>query len=87
MGRRKNVYLGRRVKDRGKKGLDEVVEVEDIVEAILSDRKSGRISKRKAANRMNLMKLVAMRDKDFKGEKRKKAIRIVEDGIEKLKKL
>ncbi|WP_290724518.1 hypothetical protein [Archaeoglobus sp.] len=87
MGRRKNVYLGKRVKDRGKKGLDEVVEVEDIVEAILSDRKSGRISRRRAASRMNLMKLVVMRDRDFKGKKRERAIKVVDEGIKKLKKM
>jgi len=82
---RRNVYLGKRVPDVGKKGLDSLVEVEGIVEAILEDAELGRIPKKKAVKRMSLMKLVVMRDSDFKGAKRRKAIQIVDEGREKLK--
>ena len=82
---RKYVYLGKRVLDRGKKGLDKISEVRGIRNAIISDYKRGRIPKRKAASRMNLLKLVVMRDSDFKGRKRQKAIAIVDKGIQKLK--
>lgn len=63
------VYLGKRVKDTGKKGLDSVSEVRRIRDAIIKDRQSGRISLRVAASRMNLLKLAVMRDRDFRGAK------------------
>ena len=84
---RKNVYLGTRVPDVGEKGLDSLEEVEGIVNSIIFDRLSGRIPPDLAAQRMNLLKLVVMRDKDFKGKKRQRAIKIVDEGIEELKKI
>jgi len=78
---REYVYLGKRVRDTGKKGLDNLSEVRGIRNAIISDYKRGRIPKRKATRRMNLLKLIVMRDSDFKGAKRKRAISIVNKGI------
>lgn len=40
-------YLGRRVKDRGQKGLDSAREFYDIIKAILRDYKAGRITGRR----------------------------------------
>ena len=82
---RNYVYLGRRVPDTGKKGLDNLNEVRGIRNAILEDRKTGRISQAKAARRMNLLKLSVMRDRDFRGAKRRRAISAVNKGIRKLK--
>ena len=81
----RNVYLGKRVPDTGKKGLDNVREVRGIRDAILEDRRKGRISKRTAASRMNLLKLAVMRDRDFRGLKRRRAIQTVNAGIRRLK--
>ncbi len=84
---RENVYLGKRVPDVGKKGLDSLKEVEGIANAILSDYEYGRIPRNLAATRLNLLKLGVMRDKDFKGAKRRKAIEIVDEAREKFKKM
>jgi len=84
---RKYVYLGRRVPDTGKRGLDNVREVRGVRDAIIKDRKAGKISKRTAASRMNMLKLAVMRDRDFKGTKRQKAIQVVNRGIRQLKKM
>ena len=48
-------YLGRRVKDRGKKGLDSASEFYDIMKAIERDYKAGRISARTARGRLLLL--------------------------------
>ncbi|ADB57950.1 hypothetical protein [Archaeoglobus profundus] len=84
---RENVYLGKRVPDVGKKGLDSLKEVEGIANAILSDYEYGRIPRRLAATRLNLLKLVVMRDEDFRGAKRRKAIKVVDEAREKFKKM
>jgi len=83
---RNYVYLGKKVKDVGKPGLDSVSEVRGIRDQILRDRKAGRISARTAASRMNLLKLAVMRDRDFRGAKRVRAIKVVNTGIKRLKK-
>jgi len=59
------VYLGRRVKDVGEPGLDQVRECKQIADAILDDYESGRISYRKAMSRLNLLELVASRNSKF----------------------
>ena len=82
---RKYVYLGKRVKDVGKKGLDKISEVKGIRDAIIEDREKGRIDARKASSRMNLLKLVVSRDSDFRGAKKQRALSIVDKGIQKLK--
>jgi hypothetical protein len=80
-----NVYLGTRVEDRGKEGLDTISEVADIAEAIIEDCVSGRISYRTAMSRMNLLELVVTRDKDFYGEKEIRARRIIDEKREELR--
>ena len=82
---RKNVYLGIRVPDVGEKGLDSLSEVEGIAEAILEDYELGIIDRATAARRINLLKLIVMRDDDFKGAKRQKAIKIVDEARNKFK--
>ena len=79
-----HVYLGKRVPDTGKKGLDNVKEVEGISKAILRDYETGKIDRAKAARRLNLLKLVVMRDRDFRGAKRLKAIKIVDKARNKM---
>ena len=49
------VYLGKRVPDVGKPGLDRPSEFRKIERAIVRDYKSGRISKRKARGRLLLL--------------------------------
>jgi len=82
---RKYVYLGKRVRDTGKKGLDNLSEVRGIRDAIIEDREKGRINVRTASSRMNLLKLVVSRDSDFRGVKKQRALNIVDKGIQKLK--
>jgi hypothetical protein len=82
---RENVYLGSRVEDRGKEGLDSISEVADIAEAIIEDCVSGRISYRTAMSRMNLLELVVSRDKDFYGEKEIRARKIIDIKREELR--
>ena len=84
---RNYVYLGKRVKDVGKPGLDSVSEVKGIRDEIIKDRKAGRISARTAASRMNVLKLSVMRDRDFRGAKRRQAVKVVNTGIKRLKKV
>lgn len=48
-------YLGRKVKDRGRKGLDSAKEFYDIIRAIVSDYKGGNISKGTARGRLLLL--------------------------------
>ena len=48
-------YLGRRIKDKGKKGLDRPSEFLGIARAIVRDRKAGKISKATARGRLALL--------------------------------
>ena len=66
---RKTVYLGHRVPDTGKPGLDSAKEDKAIARAILKDYESGRIDKRTATSRLNLLELIIKKDKDMKGKK------------------
>ncbi len=52
---RRYKYLGRRVKDRGKKGLDSASEFYGIMKAIIRDWKAGRISAKTARGRLLLL--------------------------------
>jgi len=52
---RKNIYLGRRIKDIGIKGLSHKKEFEGIMLSIIRDYKKGRISKRTAQGRLLLL--------------------------------
>jgi len=84
MGRKEFVYLGKRVPDIKQKGnLDALKELKGIRDAIVSDYKRGRISQRTAQGRMLLLYRIAKVDKDFEG-RRRKALKIVEEGFEKL---
>ncbi len=77
---RKTVYLGHRVRDTGEPGLDSLREVRDICEEILEDYRKGRITKKQASGRFaRLHNTVLPRDKDFRGEKLRKALDIVEE--------
>ena len=79
-----NVYLGTKVKDTRKPGLDSIAEVKRICEAILNDYKSGKISYRKAMSRLNLLSLVVKRSKEFTGDKEKNAMDTIDRYREKL---
>ena len=78
---KRNKYLGKRVKDTGKPGLDNLSEVERICKAILQDYKKGRISRKTANGRFaRLHNAIIKRDSDFKNHPRKmkKALQIIE---------
>jgi hypothetical protein len=53
--RRRNKYLGRRVRDTGLKGLDQPREYRGIIKAILEDARRGRISRKTAMGRLLLL--------------------------------
>jgi len=63
------VYLGHRVPDTGKPGLDNVNEVKGICRAILEDYRKRRISYRTAMSRLNLLKLIVKKDHEFRGKR------------------
>ncbi|WP_324735304.1 hypothetical protein VFC49_09160 [Thermococcus sp. SY098] len=81
------IYLGKRVKDTGEKGLDNLREVRDICKEIIHDFVSGKISYAKAMRRLNFLKTtVIKRDSKLEGKKRK-AYAIVENFKKKLRNL
>lgn len=59
-----NVYLGKRVKDVRKKGLDHVSEYQGIMREIIRDYKLGRIDAKKARGRLLLLYLLTYRRKN-----------------------
>ena len=68
----RNVYLGKRVRDVGRPGLDEIREVEGICKAILEDYESGRIDKRTANGRYSLLyNVIIPKDDKLKGKKKR----------------
>ena len=82
---RRTVYLGHRVKDTREPGLDSLREVEDICRAIINDFRSGRITRKTASGRFaKLHNTILPRDSDFKGEKLKKALELVEEYWDKI---
>lgn len=85
---RKTEYLGHRVKDTRKPGLDNLSEVKGIIKKILEDHRKRRINYRTAVSRLNLLKLITKKDEDFKRKGlRRKAWKLIEEGREKLKRL
>ncbi|MEM5821040.1 MAG: hypothetical protein QXP34_01825 [Candidatus Aenigmatarchaeota archaeon] len=62
MGR--TVYLGKRVRDVRKKGLDSVSEFYGIMREIMKDYRSGRIDAKKARGRLLLLYLLTFRRKN-----------------------
>lgn len=84
---KRNKYLGKRVPDIGRPGLDTLTEVKGIVKAIIEDVKKHRITYRKGMSRMNLLSLIVSRSKNFRGRKGKRAEEIINRGRINLKKL
>jgi len=75
---RKTVYLGHRVRDTRRAGLDTLREVEDICKAIIRDYRSGKINKKTANGRFSrLYNAIIPRSKGLVGKKRqaKKIVR------------
>lgn len=56
-----NVYLGRRVKDRGEEGIDSLEELNGIINAIIKDVRDRRIDCQLGAKRMGLLYLISKR--------------------------
>jgi len=81
-----NVYLGKRVKDTGGKGLNTLTEVKGICEAIINDYKRHKISYRTAMSRLNLLSLVVKKSNKMVGKKRK-AYKIIDRYRKRLMKL
>lgn len=80
----RNIYLGKRVKDVRKPGLDSLKEVKGISQAILRDYRSGKIDKKTASGRFaRLHNTVIPKDSKLKGKKRK-AKKIVKEYWHKL---
>jgi len=75
-------YLGHRVPDSKKPGLDNPSEVKGITQKVLQDYKKGRISYKTAMSRLNLLKLIVKKDSDFRGKR--KAYKIIDHAREKL---
>ncbi|GAB6102367.1 hypothetical protein JCM16138_15900 [Thermococcus atlanticus] len=83
----RRIYLGKRVKDTGKKGLDSLREVRDICEAIIRDYMRHRIPYRTAMRRLVFLRTtVIKRSKNLAGKKRK-AYAIVRKYEEKLRRM
>ena len=82
-------YLGKRVRDVGKCGLDSLSEVRGIVAEIIKDYKTGKITYRTAMSRMNLLSLIVTKAKAFKAKKKtqKKAKLLIKHGRKILQKL
>jgi len=79
-----NVYLGKRVRDIGRPGLDRESEVRGICRAILRDYRKRRISYRTAMSRLNLLELVIQKSSRIPKYKKRKFRRIVDDYRRKL---
>jgi len=69
-------YLGKKVKDIGKPGLDKKEEYERIMKKILEDVKKGRISKRVARGRLLLLYRLTFPSKNKKARNLSKATRL-----------
>jgi len=70
---KRNKYLGKRVKDVNKPGLDSYSEARGIADKIVQDYRRGRISYRTAMSRMNLLELIIKKDSDFRGKRKARA--------------
>ncbi len=69
---RRTYYLGHRVRDVRKAGLDSLKEVEGICKKILADYRAGRISRKSASGRFaRLHNAIIPRDSKLKGKVRK----------------
>jgi hypothetical protein len=79
-----NVYLGKRVEDTGREGLDNLREVRDIADNIIDDCTSGRIDYRTAMSRMNMLELIIVKDSKIPYHLKGKARTIVDRKREEL---
>ena len=61
-------YLGKKVKDARKSGLDSISEFERIKKSIVEDYKAGRIDQKKARGRLLLLYRLTFKDKNSKIE-------------------
>lgn len=87
MAKRKNKYLGTRVPDIGRPGLDTITEVKGIVAEIIRDVKNRRITYRTGMSRMNLLSLIVSRARAFRGRRKKRALQVINHGRARLKRL
>jgi hypothetical protein len=83
----RNIYLGKRVRDTGRKGLDNLREVEDICKAILNDYRRGRIPYAKAMRRLVFLSTTVIKRSEKLVGKKRKAYAIVRRYEEKLRRL
>ncbi|MGQ4916037.1 MAG: hypothetical protein ACP6IU_14995 [Candidatus Asgardarchaeia archaeon] len=59
------VYLGKRIRDLGKKGIDRPSEVDGILNAIVKDYRGHKISKLQFNRRTAILGLATVKDKDL----------------------
>jgi len=71
-----NVYLGREVKDVGKRGLDKLREVKGILRELDEDAKHG-ISLKTINARTRILYLAVLRDSDFSKREKEKAVKMI----------
>ena len=83
----RNKYLGKKVEDIGRPGLDTLTEVKGIATAIIRDVKTGRITYRTGMSRLNFLSLIVSRSSRFTGRKEKRAKEIINAARIRLKKL
>ncbi|WP_297091952.1 hypothetical protein [Thermococcus sp.] len=83
----RNIYLGKRVKDTGKKGLDSLREVEDICKEILKDYEKKKISYATAMRRLVFLRTTVIKRNEKLVGKKRKAYKIVKKYEEKLMKM
>jgi len=83
--KRRNVYLGTKVKDIGRKGLDTLKEVEGICKAILKDFKTHKITYAKAVRRLVFLKTTVIKRNSKLQGKKKKAYAIVDKYLKRIR--
>jgi len=74
---RKTYYLGWRVRDTGKAGLDSVSECEGIAKAIYRDYKAGRLTRKQASGRFARLHNTII-PRVFRGRKKERAQKAVQ---------
>lgn len=74
---REYVYLGKKVPDRGKKGIDRPSEVIGITNAILRDYRNHKISKTTFNRRLALLGLATVKDKDLNKKQKGKLLAVI----------
>ncbi|CAI1492062.1 Protein conserved in hyperthermophilic archaea [Thermococcus nautili] len=84
---RRNIYLGKRVRDTGKKGLDNLREVRDICKAILEDYKKKKIPYATAMRRLVFLRTTVIKRSERLVGKKRKAYAIVRKYEEQLRRM